>query len=117
MRIRKRGLQVPAAGTVFLLLDVMSLQINERELCWFFEGKDRLLICSSRGNNSSLQLESDCSEEENLEGKLFMPRDNFHFPRLDSCLTARSVVRQSKLRKMEILSRHGMLPDRFSSEE
>ena len=68
-------------------------------------------------HNSSLKLESDCSEEENLEGKLFMPRENFHFPRLDSCLTERSEVRQSKSRKMEILSRHGKLPERFSSEE
>ena len=68
-------------------------------------------------NYSSLQLESDNSEEENLEGKLFMPRENFHFPRLDSCLTKCSEVRQSKSRKMEILSRHGKLPERFSSEE
>ncbi len=39
------------------------------------------------------------------------------FLRLDSCLTSLHSVRQSKSRKMENLSRHGKLPERFSSEE
>ena len=76
--------------------------------CLLHNGKKCLKI----QNNSSLQLESGYSEEENLEGKLFMPRKNFHFPRFE-----RSKIRQSKSRKMEILSRHGKLPERFSSEE
>ena len=46
-----------------------------------------------------------------------MPKENFQFTRMDSCLTKCSEVRQSKLRKMEILSRDGKLPERVPSEK
>ena len=40
---------------------------------------------------------------EKLEGELFFPRENFPFPRLDSCLAERSEGRQSRssLHEME----------------
>ena len=49
------------------------------------------------------------TQRKNLEGKLFMPRENFHFPRLNNCSTKCSEVRQSKARKMKILSRRGKI--------
>ena len=40
---------------------------------------------------------------EKLEGELFFPRENFPFPRSDSCLAERSEGRQSRSRKRKAL--------------
>ena len=56
-------------------------------------------------NICSVRQERGCSEMEKLEGGLFFPRENFPFPRSDSCLAERSEGRQSRSRKRKILSR------------
>ena len=68
-------------------------------------------------NNSSVRLENGCSEIGKIEGEVFFPRENFHFPRSDSCLAERSEGRQSRSRKRKILSRKRNLPEIFSIEE
>ena len=59
-------------------------------------------------NNSSMLLESSCSEVENQKDEVHLPRERFSFseiwtvqPRLDS----QTEAAQSRSRKMEILSR------------
>ena len=52
-----------------------------------------------------MRQERGCSEMEKLEGKLFFPRENFPFPRSDSCLAEHSKSSQSGLRKRKALSR------------
>ena len=54
-------------------------------------------------NTCSVRLERGCSEMEKLEGKLFFPRENFPFPRSDSCLAKQSEGRQSRSRKRKAL--------------
>ena len=53
---------------------------------------------------------------EKLEGELSFPRENFHFPRSDGCLTERSEVRQSRSRKRKVLSRKRKSLRVFSSQ-
>ena len=54
-------------------------------------------------NICSVRQERGCSEMEKLEGELFFPRENFPFPRSDSCLAERSEGRQSRSRKRKAL--------------
>ena len=54
-------------------------------------------------NICSVWQERGCSEMEKLEGELFFPRENFPFPRSDSCLAERSEGRQSRSRKRKAL--------------
>ena len=67
-------------------------------------------------NICSLRLERGCSEMEKLEGELSFPRENFHFPRSDSCLTERSEVRQSRSRKRKNSLEEKKEPESFSIE-
>ena len=67
-------------------------------------------------NICSLRLERSCSEMEKLEGEVSFPRENFHFPRSDSCLTECSEVRQSRSRKRKVLSRKRKSLRVFSSQ-
>ena len=46
----------------------------------------------SKQNICSVLLERGCSEIEKLEGEVSFLRENFSFPRSDSCLTERSEV-------------------------
>ena len=68
-------------------------------------------------NICSLRLERSCSEMEKLEGELSFPRENFHFPRSDGCLTEHSEVRQSRSRKGKFASRNGKFPEIFPLED
>ena len=61
-----------------------------------FQNMRNIIICSVR-------QERGCSEMEKLEGELFFPRENFPFPRSDSCLAERSEGRQSRSRKRKAL--------------
>ena len=65
-----------------------------------FAGYDR---SQSAWNICSVRQERGCSEMEKLEGELFFPRENFPFPRSDSCLAERSEGRQSRSRKRKAL--------------
>ena len=61
-------------------------------------------ICKRNFKNiCSVRQERGCSEMEKLEGELFFPRENFPFPRSDSCLAERSEGRQSRSRKRKAL--------------
>ena len=53
---------------------------------------------------------------EKLEGELFFPRENFPFPRSDSCLAERSEGRQSRSRKRKALEEKKEPESLFISE-
>ena len=54
-------------------------------------------------SHDNLDLSEVYSEIEKLEGELFFLRENFPFPRSDSCLAEQSEGRQSRSRKRKAL--------------
>ena len=92
----------------------LSLQLKKSQKCEI-QSTAYLRFILLR-NICSLRLERSCSEMEKLEGEVSFPRENFHFPRSDSCLTERSEVRQSRSRKRKVLSRKRKSLRVFSSQ-
>ena len=83
-----------------------------------FWGPVNLLdILSQSWNDSSQRLERGCSEMEKLEGEVSFPRENFSFPRSDSCQNRAQRGFGSPDRGKEKFSRGKEEPEIFSIEE